>query len=97
MERWQEEVEILEEEFRRLSRACDRMAAVWTGLATVERIPNNGFVAYAHETSAMYTSMGVKARDYFSQAGGAWPVDGQDLEEHVRARRPRMTPARGEY
>jgi hypothetical protein len=97
MERWQEEIEILEEEFRRLARACDRMAVVWEGLATLEHSANQGFVAYGHEMSAMYTSMAVKARDLFSQAGGSWPVDGESLEEHVRARRPLMKPESEDY
>ncbi|KAG6848674.1 hypothetical protein H0H93_014968 [Arthromyces matolae] len=37
MERWVEEVELLEEEFRRLIRSCRRMREVWTDLA---RIPS---------------------------------------------------------
>jgi hypothetical protein len=97
MERWQEEVELLEEEFRRLARGCDRMAEVWRGLVAPEDVVNAGLTAYAYEKSAMYSAMADEARTLFIRSGGTWPNEGVCLEEHARSRCPRMKPESGEY
>jgi len=81
MWRWQEELEILEEEFRRTARAFDRMAFVWKELAG--KHTRRGYVAYAHEKSAMYRDMAKECKDKFEAAGGTWPETGTSLTDHI--------------
>lgn len=51
----------------------------------------HSYLAYAHQTAAMYDKMAQKARDLFSEAGGAWPSPGESLSDLLRRRRPRIT------
>ena len=72
MQRWEEEVEILEEEFRRTIRSFDRMAEVWTQLANT---PNTamGYAPYAFRHAQGYHDMAEDCRTKFKAAGGTWP------------------------
>jgi len=88
MWRWQEELEILEEEFRRTARAFDRMAFVWKELA--RRHTRKGYVAYAHEKSAMYRYMAKECKEKFEAAGGTWPETGTSLTDHIRSAREKI-------
>jgi hypothetical protein len=71
MERWEEEIEILEEEFRRTVRSFEHMAEAWGVLAMT---PNAavGYSAYAFEHSQMYRDMAEDCRRKFGAAGGTW-------------------------
>ncbi|KAJ3553741.1 hypothetical protein NP233_g12577 [Leucocoprinus birnbaumii] len=53
LERLHEELEILNEEFRRTHVSFSKMEEVWTKLAAGEH-PNAGYAAYAHRHAAMY-------------------------------------------
>ncbi|KAJ3575541.1 hypothetical protein NP233_g1026 [Leucocoprinus birnbaumii] len=53
LERLREELEILNEEFRRTHVSFAKMEEVWTKLAEGEH-PNAGYAAYAHRHAAMY-------------------------------------------
>ena len=98
MERWIEEAEIIEEEFRRLIRACDRMDIVWTAIAdSASNLypPSDkaqpGFKAYALQKASMYQRMAVDARSFFLKAGGEWPAKDETFSEHIWRRRPDIT------
>ncbi|THU78280.1 hypothetical protein K435DRAFT_583506, partial [Dendrothele bispora CBS 962.96] len=51
LERWQEEVEILGEEFRRSIHGFEKMAAVWAEVAETSENLSPGHVAYARKQS----------------------------------------------
>lgn len=86
MERWVEEGEISEEEFRRLIRACDMMKDIWSKLA--DSSEKKGYAAYAREKADMYLQMGRDARGKFEGAHGTWPAEGITLAQHAQGRRP---------
>lgn len=103
MERWIEEADLLQEEFRRLIRGCEKMAEVWSSItgsisakyATEEgrspllpSPPRRGYVAYASQKSSMYREMARRAREHFCDAGGESPSNGESLTDHVLRRRP---------
>ncbi|KAF9471253.1 hypothetical protein BDN70DRAFT_977471 [Pholiota conissans] len=102
MERWIEEVDLLQEEFRRVIRGCEKMAEVWATMShqisskycSEDRSPllpapsRAGYTAYALQKSAMYRQMAVRAQKAFTDAGGESPSDGETLSEHVLRRRP---------
>ncbi len=98
MERWVEEAELLEEEFRRLIRGCEKMASVWLSLTeakvkyqpifTARQGSDQGYKSYAYQKADMYERMGLNARELFKTVGGEWPSLGESLSEHVRRRRP---------
>ncbi|KAK1227310.1 hypothetical protein PQX77_009695 [Marasmius sp. AFHP31] len=91
-QRWIEEVEILEEEFRRTIAGCNKMGEVWEQAADPQgRGP--GYVAYAHQKADMFRLMANKARNVFEskEVGGGWPSEGQSLTVYLRGRRPKMT------
>ncbi|KAF9555033.1 hypothetical protein CPC08DRAFT_726717 [Agrocybe pediades] len=101
MERWIEEIDLLEEELRRLERACHRMADVWKEMSTTVnpkykytdpihslRDISNGHIAYALQKSKMYEEMGVRAKRSLLNAGGQYLQPDESLSEYVRRRRP---------
>ncbi|KAL0564209.1 hypothetical protein V5O48_017844 [Marasmius crinis-equi] len=88
MRRWLEEVELLEEEFRRLVRACDHMCKAWNSVANSS---SAGHAAYAYHKADMFSQMSTEAREKLVAAGGGWPAEGQSLTEYLRSRRPRLS------
>ncbi|PBK58531.1 hypothetical protein ARMSODRAFT_842227, partial [Armillaria solidipes] len=91
MDRWIEEVEILEEEFRRFIRACDKMSQVWKDLSEdrpQHYSPVSGHRVYAMEKSTMYWTMAQRARKAFAECDGGWPERDEDLSSYVEGRRP---------
>ncbi|THU88328.1 hypothetical protein K435DRAFT_803600 [Dendrothele bispora CBS 962.96] len=91
MERWQEEVEILCEEFRRAIRACDKMELVWRRLAETSEGKGQGYRgyrAYACHQAEVYRERGREGRAKFEAAGGTWPTAGTRLVDHLKAERP---------
>lgn len=109
MQRWVEEVEILEEEFRRFIRGCEKMSSVWDSLAGTLPVkygirlnspngaPTSGYRVYALQKASMYQRMASDARHRFDIAGGQWPKDGETLSEHVLRRRPKTEMSEGEW
>jgi hypothetical protein len=106
MERWVEEVELLEEDFRRLVRGCQTMDRVWTSLSnstvspryvdptipsTIAIIPSNGHRAYALQKAAMFRKMAVISNRALTDAGGGWPGEGETLSQYVWRKRPQIT------
>jgi hypothetical protein len=105
MMRWVEEVELLEEEFRRLIRGLEKMVLIWESLsslpsAKLKHRPTMtlsssatlpGYSAYAARKAAMYREMTEKERNRFKKVGGRWPAENESLSEHVRQRRPALT------
>jgi hypothetical protein len=105
MMRWVEEVELLEEEFRRLIRGLEKMASIWESLSSLPSaelkhrptvtLSSNatlpGYSAYAARKAAMYREMTKKECDRFKNAGGQWPAENESLSEHVWQRRPALT------
>jgi hypothetical protein len=79
-ERWEEELETVEEEFRRTARGFDRMGEVWAMLGTSH---TGGHQAYAMQKSSAYHRMAEEAKDRFAAAGGTWPDEGKSLFDHV--------------
>lgn len=102
-----EEVEILEEEFRRYIRACRSMTDYWTQMsvahwspydlprssANVSKDATCPYRVYAAQKAEMYREIGVCAEERFatSEVGGAWPRDDEDLNQFLLKRRPRMS------
>ncbi|KAF9013711.1 hypothetical protein BDZ89DRAFT_1222295 [Hymenopellis radicata] len=105
MDRWMEEVETLEEEFRRYIRGCQSMSSYWTDMSanqwgpyTFSRCIGNfdatsGYRVYAAQKADMYQEIADHAEKRFSatKVGGAWPGEKDDLNNFVRSRRPRLT------
>ena len=107
MMRWVEEVELLEEEFRRLIRGLEKMASIWESLSSLPSAELKyrptpamtlsssttlpGYSAYAARKAAMYHEMTKKECDRFKNAGGQWPAENKSLSEHVWQRRPALT------
>ncbi|KAJ7094336.1 hypothetical protein C8R44DRAFT_749527 [Mycena epipterygia] len=83
MERWQEEVEILSQEFRRAIQGFTKMEAVWTTLAQ-DHSNDPGKQAYALKTANMYRQMCKDAEKKFADVGGTWPSAGVSLAQHIR-------------
>lgn len=81
MERWQEEVEILEEELRRMVRGCQRMDEVWTVMAN--QCEKTGYKAYALQKASMFKCMGDEANNKLRDAGGKWPPPGVTVAQHA--------------
>jgi hypothetical protein len=98
MERWQEEVEILEEEFRRAIRGFEKMEQVWSSLAisslegseSADFDPRvaKGKMAYGKRKTAMYGRMAKEARTVFHSIGATYPPEGVSLGDHIRSQRP---------
>jgi hypothetical protein len=65
-DRAREEVEILEEEFRRAHRSFERMAEVWTELAGRTK-DDKGKAAYGHKQSAMYRQLALDCNEAFQK------------------------------
>ncbi|KAL0058117.1 hypothetical protein AAF712_015211 [Marasmius tenuissimus] len=93
VQRWVEEVELLEEEFRRMISGCEKMSVVWESAAKTPGQKNGGYVAYAYQKSVMFDRMSKRARQLFQdeKVGGGWPGEGQTLTEYLRSRRPTLT------
>ncbi|KAJ7612757.1 hypothetical protein FB45DRAFT_874959 [Roridomyces roridus] len=90
IERWQEEVEILAQEFRRAIQGFQKMQGVWNALARDH--PNEpGTKVYAFKTADMYEKMSREAAEKFHSTGGTWPAPGVSLSQHVRSERPDRT------
>ncbi|KJA15051.1 hypothetical protein HYPSUDRAFT_149617, partial [Hypholoma sublateritium FD-334 SS-4] len=100
-ERWVEEVDLLEEEFRRVIRSCEKMESVWLDLTASASTkyrpisttwqmpgPHPGYVSYAYQKADMYKKMGLDARQLFKEAGGEWPNATESLSDYVHRRRP---------
>lgn len=81
MERWQEEVEILEEELWRMVRGCQRMDVVWTKMA--EKCEKAGYKAYALQKAFMFKRMSDDANTKLLKAGGKWPPPGVTVAQHA--------------
>ncbi|ESK90031.1 hypothetical protein Moror_7921 [Moniliophthora roreri MCA 2997] len=88
MERWQEEVEILSEEFRRAIRGLRKMGGVWRQLAITSSELGPGFVAFARRQAHNYEERVLRTEERFIRAGGTWPGDGVTLANHVKSERP---------
>lgn len=105
MDRWMEEVEILEEEFRRYIRACQAMSSYWGEMSAHQwgpyKLPRStagfdgtcGYRVYAAQKADMFQEIAAYAEERFTdpKVGGAWAEKGEDLTQFLRARRPRMT------
>ncbi|KAJ7732066.1 hypothetical protein DFH07DRAFT_755417 [Mycena maculata] len=87
MERWQEEVEILAQEFRRAIQGFNKMGTVWTALAH-DHEEEPGKKAYALKVASMYQEMGKDAQEKFAKVGGTWPRAGVSLAQHIKSERP---------
>lgn len=90
MQHFQEEVEILGQEFRNATRGFGRMDQVWTSLAA-DAEGNPGAVAYACQKAKMFRRMADECRSTFQKAGGKWPAEGTSLADHIWAERPVQT------
>ena len=67
IERLQEEMELLEEEFRRVHTSFLRMAMVWEELAARSRF--QGYIAYARRLGNMYSKLALQAlKDWKNEA-----------------------------
>jgi hypothetical protein len=82
MESWQEEVEILAQEFRRAICGFGKMEVVWTAMAA-DHTGMAGKKAYGLKTAAMYRRMAADALKAFIKAGGTWPAARVSLAEHI--------------
>ncbi|KAJ6471519.1 hypothetical protein C8R45DRAFT_1165325 [Mycena sanguinolenta] len=87
MERWQEEVEILGQEFHHAIQGFNEMEAVWTVLAhNHEKDPRKK--TYALKVAGMYQQMGKDAQEQFEKIGGTWPKAGVSLAHHIKSECP---------
>ncbi|KAJ7233451.1 hypothetical protein C8J57DRAFT_1090535 [Mycena rebaudengoi] len=86
MEQWQEEVEILAQEFRHAIQGFNKMKTVWTALAH-DHQEDPGKKAYALKKANMYPEMGKDAQEKFAKVGGTWPRDGVSLAYHIKSER----------
>ena len=68
MERWEEEVEILTEEFKRTYRTFIFLSKAWLH---GEQSYTPGKLAYAHERSTMYCAMAQHCKEIFYSIEGA--------------------------
>ena len=82
---WEEEVETLEEEFRRTIRSFEHMADVWTLLAKAP-VTGTGYSAYASKQAHVYGEMARDCRAKFEKLNGTWP-DGCSLSELISQQR----------
>ena len=87
MERWQEEVEILAQEFHCAIQGFDKMKTVWIALADDHK-NDPGRQAYALKTANMYQEMEKHAPEKFREVGGTWPPNGVSLAQHIRSEQP---------
>ncbi|KAJ3539948.1 hypothetical protein NMY22_g4499 [Coprinellus aureogranulatus] len=104
MMRWVEEVEILEQEFRRFITGTEKMAEFWgsvkpsTSVSGEEEGENHflkdgstlGHMVYARQKMAMYHRMALDGKIAFLELGGTWPSSGESLAMHVAERRPSL-------
>ena len=81
VERWDEDVETIEEEFRRTIRSFLKMSETW--LALTQHSEPSGHRAYALEKSAAYSHMAKESRTSFEMAGGSWPADRETLFDYI--------------
>ncbi|KAK7056512.1 hypothetical protein VNI00_003068 [Paramarasmius palmivorus] len=88
MQCWQEEVEILSEEFRQAVRGLMKMAEGWQMLSVPCHELRPSFVAYAKRQAYIYRERATRTSDLFIQAGGTWPAQGVRLADHVRREQP---------
>ncbi|KAF6742158.1 hypothetical protein DFP72DRAFT_1081660 [Ephemerocybe angulata] len=89
MMRWVEEVEILEEDIRRVVRSAERMEAFWTSAAS-ESPKISGRQVYAYEKASMFKRMAVDARAALKNGGGDWPDTNESVVEYADRRRPSL-------
>lgn len=82
MHRWQEDVELIEAEFRRTIRSFENLASIWDKLAGKDK--REGYRAYGYRQSSMYTRMAKESRAKYEAAGGTWPAPGESTMEHLR-------------
>ncbi|KAJ6506461.1 hypothetical protein DFH09DRAFT_867734, partial [Mycena vulgaris] len=87
MERWQEELEIVGQEFRRAVQGFNKMHSVWTALADDHK-NNPGRKAYASKVASMYEQMEKNMCQQFEKVGGTWPKVGVSLAQHIKSERP---------
>ncbi|KAJ3502808.1 hypothetical protein NMY22_g18461 [Coprinellus aureogranulatus] len=88
MMRWVEEVELLEEDLRRVSRSAKRMHDFWSSAAKTIADVTSGKRVYAEDKASMYMRMEVDARNALARAGGGWPEEGESVVEYAARRRP---------
>jgi hypothetical protein len=82
VERWDEDVETIEEEFRRTIRSFHKMSQIW--LALGQRFELGGHRAYALEKSATRSRMAREGETLFEMAGGRWPAEGETLINYIK-------------
>ncbi|KAJ7690290.1 hypothetical protein B0H14DRAFT_2652467, partial [Mycena olivaceomarginata] len=87
MEGWQEEVEILAQEFHRAIQGFNKMETVWTALAHDHR-EDPGKKTYALKKANMYQEMGKDTQEKFAKVGGTWPRAGIGLAQHIKSEHP---------
>uniref|UniRef100_A0A0W0FT55 CxC2-like cysteine cluster KDZ transposase-associated domain-containing protein n=1 Tax=Moniliophthora roreri TaxID=221103 RepID=A0A0W0FT55_MONRR len=88
MQCWQEEVEILSEEFRRAIHGFEKMVLIWHEVAAASYEFSEGFVAYAQHQTYNYMRQAREARECLVVAGGTWPTESVTLAEHIKNERP---------
>ena len=81
MLRWEEEIEIIEEEFRHTIWTYEHMADSWTTLATSHDV--GGCSAYAFKQAHMYRQMASDCCTKFTAVGGMWPDSGRTLSDLI--------------
>ncbi|KAJ6481348.1 hypothetical protein DFH09DRAFT_950853, partial [Mycena vulgaris] len=87
VERWQEELEIVGQEFCRALQGFKKMHSVWTALAD-DHENNPGRKAYASKVASMYEQMEKNMCQQFEKVGGTWPKVGVSLAQHIKSERP---------
>ena len=73
--RWEEEVFILREEFKRAARAFKFLSEAWRNAGDAYAESSRGRLAYSRERSQMYSKMEAACKAEYSS------VEGRDLDE----------------
>lgn len=89
MERWEEEVCIVEEEFRRYVRGCSALKMAWMHMAEEADRPGNR--AFAIRTAALYDGMAQSAKKQICKAHIPWAAN-EDPEFYCDHRQCSKTP-----
>ena len=84
MERWQEELELVGQEFCHAVQGFNKMHSVWTALAD-DHENEPGRKAYASKVASMYEQMEKNMRQQFEKVGSTWPKVGVSLAQHIKS------------
>ena len=87
MEQWQEELELVGQEFHRAVQGFNKMHSVWTALAD-DHENDPGRKAYASKVASMYEQMEKNMRQQFEKVGSTWPKVGVSLAQHIKSEQP---------